>query len=128
MNNSDSNSNNNNALVPSLYNRPGLSTIAYRIGDYEAFRQRLISRLALRLKPEIATLASLTTREQDDAAIALIDAWSVVADVLTFYQERIANEGYLSTATERLSVLELTRAIGYKLSPGGAASTYWPLK
>ena len=124
MNNSDSNSNNNNALVPSLYNRPGLSTIAYRIGDYEAFRQRLISRLALRLKPEIATLASLTTREQDDAAIALIDAWSVVADVLTFYQERIANEGYLSTATERLSVLELTRAIGYKLSPGGAASTY----
>ena len=121
MNNSNS-TNNNQTLA--LYNRPGLSTIAYRIGDYEAFRQRLISRLALRLKPEIATLSSLTTREQDDAAIALIDAWSVVADVLTFYQERIANEGYLGTATERLSVLELTRAIGYKLSPGGAASTY----
>ena len=28
----------------------------------------------------------------DDFAIALLDAWATVADVLTFYQERIANE------------------------------------
>ena len=124
MNNSHNNSSHNNLSLPSLYNRPGLSTIAYRIGDYASFRRRLIARLSLKLKPEIATLANLTTREPDDAAIALIDAWSVVADVLTFYQERIANEGYLNTATERRSVLELTRAIGYKLSPGSAASTY----
>ncbi|MBD2066019.1 putative baseplate assembly protein [Leptolyngbya sp. FACHB-671] len=60
----------------------------------------------------------------DDTAIALLDAWAVVADVLTFYQERIANEGYLRTATERLSVLELARAIGYELNPGVAASTF----
>src|SRR6476619_6630446 len=45
-------------------------------------------------------------------------------DVLTFYQERIANEGFLRTATERLSVLELARAIGYELNAGVAASTY----
>ena len=30
-------------------------------------------------------------------SIALLDAWATVADVLTFYQERIANEGYLRT-------------------------------
>jgi predicted phage baseplate assembly protein len=47
-----------------------------------------------------------------------------VADVLTFYQERIANEGFLRTATERRSVLELARAIGYELKPGVAASTH----
>jgi hypothetical protein len=47
-----------------------------------------------------------------------------VADVLTFYQERIANEGYLRTATERRSVLEMARVIGYGLNHGVATGTY----
>ena len=53
----------------------------------------------------------------------LTDAWAAALDVLTFYQERIANESYLRTATERLSVLHLARLIGYELRPGVAAST-----
>ncbi|MDB9335990.1 putative baseplate assembly protein, partial [Nodularia spumigena] len=69
-------------------------------------------------------MAKLTTRAVDDPAIAILDAWAVVADVLTFYQERIANEGFIETATELRSVLELARAIGYELDPGVAASTY----
>ena len=44
-----------------------------------------------------------------------------MADVLTFYQERIANEAYLRTATDRESLLELAREIGYELAPGVAA-------
>ena len=44
--------------------------------------------------------------------------------MLTFYQERIANEGYLPTATERRSLLELANLIGYRLKPGLSASTY----
>jgi hypothetical protein len=51
------------------------------------------------------------------SAIALLDGWATVGDVLTFYQERIANEGYLRTATERRSILELARLVGYKLRP-----------
>ena len=54
----------------------------------------------------------------------MLDAWAVVADVLTFYQERIANEGYLRTATERRSVLELARLVGYNLRPGVSASVF----
>ena len=54
----------------------------------------------------------------------MLDAWATVADVLTFYQERIANEGYLRTATERRSVLELARLVGYRLRPGVAASAF----
>src|SRR5262249_41917760 len=69
-------------------------------------------------------LRALTTREPSDFTIALLDAWAVVADVLSFYEERIANEGYLRTATERRSVLELARLIGYRLRPGVAASTF----
>jgi ligand-binding sensor domain-containing protein len=113
-----------------IYNRPGLAQLAYRIGDYASFRQRLLASLpmALRSIESDAPLAKLTTRDGNDPAIALLDAWAVVADVLTFYQERIANEGYLRTATERRSVLELARAIAYELDPGVAASTYLSFK
>ncbi|MDH5543389.1 MAG: putative baseplate assembly protein [Nitrospinota bacterium] len=48
----------------------------------------------------------------------------MVLDVLTFYQERFANEAFMKTASERRSALELARTIGYELNPGVAASTY----
>jgi predicted phage baseplate assembly protein len=104
-----------------LYNRPGLSNLAYRVGTYADFRatmQRDLSDAAL------PALAGLRTREADDPAMALLDAWGVGADVLSFYQERMANEGYLRTATERRSVLELARLVDYRLRPGVAASVY----
>jgi predicted phage baseplate assembly protein len=112
-----------------LYNRPGQPALAYRIGTHASFFQRMVSRLARETLPDgsfagTRPLASLTTRSPEDPAIALLDAWATSADVLTFYQERIANEGYLRTATERRSVLELAREIGYELKPGVAASTY----
>ncbi|MDJ0659887.1 MAG: putative baseplate assembly protein [Crocosphaera sp.] len=105
-------------------NRPGLSEINYRISDYHQFFQRLLSQLSQTEDDGTQSLVRLTTRSQDDAAIALLDAWAIMADVLTFYQERIVNEGYVRTATERRSLLELARAIGYELNPGVAASTY----
>jgi hypothetical protein len=72
----------------------------------------------------VCPLKGLTTREPSDPSIALLDAWAVVADVLSFYQERIANEGYLGTAIERRSLLELARLVNYSLRPGVAASVF----
>ncbi|MEZ4734064.1 MAG: putative baseplate assembly protein [Caldilineaceae bacterium] len=114
---------------PMLYNPPGQPALQYRIGVHSTFFQRMIAQLAQQevLDGEHAgarPLAKLTARNTDDPAIALLDAWATVGDVLTFYQERIANEGYLRTATERRSVLELARAIGYELAPGVAAGVY----
>ena len=104
-----------------IENRPGLSAIAYRVGTFTQFKDTMLARLSGSNQP---ALKQLTTRYDDDFSIALLDSWATVADVLTFYQERIANESYLRTATERLSVLELARLIGYQLRPGVAASTY----
>lgn len=104
-----------------VFNRPGLSAIVYRVGTHGQFKETLIARLS---GLNDSTLRGLTTRDDDDFTIALLDAWATVGDVLTFYQERIANELYLRTATERLSVLELARLINYQLRPGVAASTY----
>jgi PKD repeat protein len=81
----------------------------------------MIARLSSRSYPE---LTGLTTRDPGDFSIALLDAWATVADVLTFYQERIANEGYLRTATERRSILELAKLVGYTPRPGVASSVY----
>ncbi|MEW5961650.1 MAG: putative baseplate assembly protein, partial [Chloroflexota bacterium] len=102
-------------------NRPGLSALAYRVGRHSSFLETMKARLA---GDDYPALRGLTSREAADPAIAGLDAWATVAEVLTFYQERIANEGYLRTATERRSILELARLVGYKLRPGVAASVY----
>lgn len=112
-------------------NRPGLSALTYRIGTHATFLETMKARLSSHCLGEgcargggMRPLAALTTRDDGDPSIALLDAWATVGDVLTFYQERLANEGYLRTATERRSVLELARLIGYSPRPGVAASTY----
>src|SRR5919202_3655784 len=104
-----------------VYNRPGLSAIAYRIGTHARFKRSMLARLS---DSRLPVLRDLNTREDDDFAVALLDAWATIADVLTFYSERIANESYLRTATERVSLLQLARLIGYELRPGVAASAH----
>jgi hypothetical protein len=100
-------------------NPPGQSSLTYRAGRHASFKAAMKAALARK-----TALQGLTTRSDDDFAIALLDTSATVMDVLTFYQERIANEGYLRTAVERLSILELGRSIGYELRPGVAASTH----
>ncbi|MFZ1445656.1 MAG: hypothetical protein WAS49_09320, partial [Candidatus Dechloromonas phosphoritropha] len=69
---------------------PGQPELTLRIGTHGRFRQSMLADLA-----DEAPLASLSTRASDDPAIALIDSWAAVLDVLSFYQERIGNENYL---------------------------------
>jgi hypothetical protein len=101
-------------------NRPGLREIVFRTGRYATFRESMIAGLTRSDRP---ALAALRTRAPADFSIALIDAWAVAADVLTFYTERTANENYLGTATERRSVSGIVGLIGYRLGPGVAAQT-----
>jgi predicted phage baseplate assembly protein len=99
-----------------IVNRPGLSALAYRIGTHQQFKETMLAKLG--------SVAGLRTRQDDDFSIALLDAFACVADTLTFYQERIANESYLATATERRSLIELGRLIDYKARAGVAASVH----
>lgn len=108
------------------WNRPGLTDLRYRIGRHGEFFERMLKEFPRQIYTESAggEKLRLKARTHDDPTVALADAWASTLDVLTFYQERIANEGYLRTAKERMSVLELARTIGYELDPGVAASTY----
>ncbi|WP_375448805.1 putative baseplate assembly protein [uncultured Nostoc sp.] len=109
-------------LTPKLLaNQPGLYTLAYRVGTHASFLETMKARLG---DSKFPPLRNLKTRDPNDPSLALLDAWATVADVLTFYQERIANEGYLRTAVERRSVVELARLVDYAPSPGVSASVY----
>ena len=79
-------------------------------------------------RAELQPLAALRAREVSDPTIALFDGFAATLDVLSFYTERYAQEHYLRTATERLSVREMARLIGYRLAPGVAASTHLAFK
>jgi baseplate J-like protein len=103
----------------SAENAAAQSALAYRPGDHASFKAAMLADAAA-----MPALGRLTTRADDDPTVALLDASAAVLDVLAFYQERIANEGFLRTATERGSVLELTRAIGYEPGAGVAAGTW----
>jgi hypothetical protein len=104
-------------IVPS--NPPGRSAIAYRAGDFHAFRRALLRPLA----GEVA-LAGWRPTGEADLAVQIVEWAAYLADVLTFYNERIANETYLRTAVLPESLTRLIRVLGYRPRPGiGATGT-----
>src|SRR3990167_1810208 len=110
---------------PRIYNPPAQPALSSRITKWADSVRRMRGRLHTFTLPDGARpLSGLPTRDSDDPALAVGDAWSMGLDVLSFYQERIANEGYLRAATERRSLEELARGIGYALRPAVSASTY----
>ncbi len=100
-------------------NRAGLDAVRYRIGAYHEFRESMVARLS---SARFGAMSELTTRDPDDFTMALIDAWAVACDVLTFYSQRWMNEAFLATAHETLSLHELAALTGYAPHPGAAAS------
>ena len=108
-------------LTPALIvNRSLLPAISYRVGTWSSFMETMLAALS---SSSVPALAGLRTRDESDFSIALVDAWSEVLDILTFYTERLANEAYLGTAVEARSVFELVKLIGYTPSPGVSAFT-----
>lgn len=62
-------------------------------------------------------LATLNTAVPSDFTNALMASWARACNVLSFYQQRIVNEGYLPTAVEALSVVYLAAEIGERRRP-----------
>lgn len=92
-------------------------------GHYAAILARMLARLPQQRVPSGAQpLARLATDDPTDPALALLDAWATTADVLAFYQERIAAEGYLLSAEERFSLDQLAQMLTVQPAPGLAAS------
>ncbi len=100
-------------------NRPNLPQISYRVGDFSTFRQAMLQAIA-----DYPELAGWRTRQSADYGIGLFEMWAYIGDILTFYQERIANEAFLGTAVWRESVLQLSNLLNYRPANGMAATAY----
>ena len=104
------------AFPQSTANAPGLSEIQYRIGDFIAFRDSLLQPLAKETQ-----LKAWRPGGNGDLALQLLEWQAYVCDVLTFYNERIANESYLRTAQLPESVNHLVQVLGYRPRPAQGA-------
>jgi len=102
-----------------VHNRPSLDRIDYRVGTYDSFRSAMIRAIAREPR-----LKALTARTSDDYGIAFVEMWAYLADILTFYQERYAQEAFLGTAVERDSLERMAAMLAYVPSPGMAAATH----
>ncbi len=89
--------------------------IDYTNKDYASLRDAMLALARYRL-PE------WTDQTPTDLGVLLVDLFAYMGDVVLYYQDRIANESFLHTATERRSVLHLLRLIGYELRPPVAAT------
>ena len=88
--------------------------IDYLARDYSSFRQALLDLIP-------AKLPEWTDRSEASFGIVLIELFAYMADVLSYYQDRLANEAFLTTAQERRSIINHLRLIGYELSPAAPA-------
>lgn len=96
--------------------RENRKVIDYLARDYDSFRKALVDLIP-------AKLPEWTDRSEADFGMALLELFAYMADILSYYQDRIANEAFLHTAQERRSIINHLRLIGYEMAPAAAAST-----
>ena len=89
--------------------------VDYTSRDYESIREDLIS-----LIPNFAP--KWTNRDPADFGMTIIELFSYLGDELNFYIDRSLNESFLATASQRNSVLQIAKILGY-IPTGATAST-----
>lgn len=95
----------------------GAQASDYLAKDYDSFRQLMLDRLA-------TTIPGWRERSPADLQIALVELLAFVADRLSYEQDAVATEAYLSTARRRLSVRRHARLLGYRMHEGCAARAF----
>ena len=127
-----------------LTNEPNQKQLTWRLGTNDQFFEEMLDRLKItrpdgQLVPSLeqmkslevdgklprnlkALLANLVTDPTTDWAAALLNAWAVLGDILCFYQERLINEGFVSTATQPQSLALLNAMLGLDQGPAAISN------
>jgi hypothetical protein len=85
--------------------------ISYLAKDYASFRQLILDRLSL-------IMPDWQERHVPDLGITLVEILAYVGDYLSYFQDAVANEAYLQTARQRISVRRHVRLIDYRMHEG----------
>lgn len=99
-----------------IENADGRPLIDYTGRDYGGILKALREQIPRKL-PEWEDF----TNEADFGNV-MLQLFAHVGDVLSYYQDRVANESFLSTATSRHSVIEHLRLIGYRMRTAAPAA------
>jgi len=59
---------------------------------------------------------------EGDLGVAFVELFAYMGDILSYYGDRISQEAYLPTATQRLSLLNIAQLLGYTVSNGAPAT------
>ena len=82
-------------------------SVDYTGRDYYSLRSQLIDRVKER------TNNNWQGNDPSDFGLALIESFAYMGDLINYYIDRIANESYIMTATQRESLLNLAKMYGY---------------
>lgn len=82
--------------------------VDYVTRDYEGFRTDMLQLLKQKI-PEYSDFS------QSDAGVVLIELLAHGLDILSYYNDRVANEIYPETAVERENIIRHCRRFGYEL-------------
>ena len=91
--------------------------VDYRARDFWSFRRALLD-FASQRYPD------WQDRLEADAGMMLLEVMSALGDELAYYQDRVAREAYLETATQRRSLRRHARLVDYTIHDGRGASTW----
>jgi hypothetical protein len=94
----------------------GQVPVSYLAKDFGSFVQALSEFSALRYPAWVE-------RSEADIGVMLMEALAALADEFSYYQDRVAAESTLATATQRLSVLRHARLVDYEPAPATTAHT-----
>lgn len=81
--------------------------VDYTSRDYDSIRQDIIN-----LIPEYAP--EWTNRDPADFGMTILESFAYIGDLLNYYIDRAANESFITTASQRESVLQLARLLSYR--------------
>lgn len=90
--------------------------IDYTSKDYAAFRDDMLAHAS-------DVLPQWTSRSPNDFGVVLVELFAYMGDILSFYGDRVANEAFLATATQRNSVLQIARMLDYRPNGTSPSST-----
>lgn len=86
-------------------------SVDYTGRDYYSLREELITRV------KEATNQQWQGNDPADFGLALVESFAYMGDLINYYIDRVANESYILTATQRQSLLNIANTYGY--SPTG---------
>jgi len=91
--------------------------IDYQARDFWSIRQALLDFASLRYP-------DWQDRLEADAGIMLAEVMSALGDEMSYYQDRVAREAYLETATQQRSLRHHARLVDYEIHDGLTATTW----